>query len=139
MLYPYQKDWWALPGSLSLLHPTFSSLLFLSLSVSKRQEDNVQESHRTQTKRDCAGHWIELNLFTFRKSSTGRHHRIWNKSSQAQQQQYITDPSSRQRGHHKISNPQLSKENFKEKEKLVSGPDGDLTPGWLANWPSVIR
>jgi hypothetical protein len=26
-------------------------------------------------------------------------------------------------------NPQLSKENFKEKEKLVMGPDGGLTPG----------
>jgi uncharacterized membrane protein len=25
--------------------------------------------------------------------------------------------------------PQLSKENFKDKEKLVTGPDGGLTPG----------
>jgi hypothetical protein len=39
-----------------------------------------------------------------------------------QQQQYITDPSSRQRGYYNITNPQLSKENFKEKEKLVAGP-----------------
>jgi hypothetical protein len=29
---------------------------------------------------------------------------------------------------HKIRNPQLSKENFKEKEKLVTGTDGGLTP-----------
>jgi hypothetical protein len=38
-----------------------------------------------------------------------------------QQQQY-TNPSSRQRARYKIANPQLSKENFKEKEKLVAGP-----------------
>jgi hypothetical protein len=38
-------------------------------------------------------------------------------------------PPSRQRGCHKIIDPQLSKENFKEKEKLVKGPDGGLTPG----------
>jgi hypothetical protein len=37
--------------------------------------------------------------------------------------------SSRQRGRYKITNPQLSKENFKENEKLVTGPDGGLTPG----------
>jgi hypothetical protein len=36
-----------------------------------------------------------------------------------QKQQQITDPSSRQRGRYKITNPQLSKENSKEKEKLV--------------------
>jgi hypothetical protein len=36
-------------------------------------------------------------------------------SGEDQQQQYITDPSSRQRGRYKITNPQLSKENFKEK------------------------
>jgi hypothetical protein len=51
-------------------------------------------------------------------------------------QQYSTDPPSRQRGHHKIMNRQLSKEKFKEKEKLVTGPDsgppgqtGQLTIG----------
>jgi hypothetical protein len=33
-----------------------------------------------------------------------------------------SDPSSRQRGRYKITNPQLSKGNFKEKEKLVAGP-----------------
>jgi hypothetical protein len=38
------------------------------------------------------------------------------------QQQQITDPSSSQRGRYKITNPQLPKENFKEKEKLVTGP-----------------
>jgi hypothetical protein len=48
-----------------------------------------------------------------------------------QQQQQITDPSSRQGGRYKITNPQLSKENFKEKEKLVTDPDGGLTPGRL--------
>jgi hypothetical protein len=32
-----------------------------------------------------------------------------------------TDSFSRQRGRHKITNLQLSKENFKEKEKLVTG------------------
>jgi hypothetical protein len=30
---------------------------------------------------------------------------------------------------YKITSPQLSKENFKEKEKLVTGPDVGLTPG----------
>jgi hypothetical protein len=30
---------------------------------------------------------------------------------------------------YKITNQQLSKENFKEKEKLVTGPDCGLTPG----------
>jgi hypothetical protein len=29
----------------------------------------------------------------------------------------------------KQTNLKLSKENFKEKEKLVTGPDGGLTPG----------
>jgi hypothetical protein len=33
-----------------------------------------------------------------------------------------SDPSSRQRGCYKITIPELSKENFKEKEKLVVGP-----------------
>jgi hypothetical protein len=41
-----------------------------------------------------------------------------------EQQQEITDPSSRQRGSYKITNPQLSKENVKKKEKLVMGFDG---------------
>jgi hypothetical protein len=36
---------------------------------------------------------------------------------------------SRQRGRYKITNPRLCKENFKGKEKLVTGPDGGLTPG----------
>jgi hypothetical protein len=40
---------------------------------------------------------------------------------EAQQQKQITDPSPRQKGLHKITNPQLSKGNFKEKEKLVKG------------------
>jgi hypothetical protein len=38
------------------------------------------------------------------------------------------DPSSRQRGCYKITNPQLSKENFKEKEKFFGVLDGCLTP-----------
>jgi hypothetical protein len=51
-----------------------------------------------------------------------------------QQQQYNIDPSSRQRGRYKITNPQLSKENFKEKEKFVAGPR------WVpvADWLSVV-
>jgi hypothetical protein len=53
----------------------------------------------------------------------------WDCAGEAQQQQSITDPSPRQRGRYKIPNPQLSKENFKEKEKLMTGPDGSLTPG----------
>jgi hypothetical protein len=36
--------------------------------------------------------------------------------------QEITDPPSRQRWRYKIINPQLSKRNFEEKEKLVEGP-----------------
>jgi hypothetical protein len=38
---------------------------------------------------------------------------------EAKKQQEITDPSSRQRGCHNTANLQLSKEKFKEKEKLV--------------------
>jgi predicted nuclease of restriction endonuclease-like (RecB) superfamily len=45
-----------------------------------------------------------------------------NSAGEDQQQQYITDPFSRQTGHYKTTNPQLSKENFQEKEKLVAGP-----------------
>jgi hypothetical protein len=41
----------------------------------------------------------------------------------------MTETTSRQRGRYKIENPQLSKENVKEKEKLVTGRDGGLTPG----------
>jgi hypothetical protein len=50
-------------------------------------------------------------------------------AGEAKQQQWITNPSSRQRRRHKRINPQLSKENFKEKEKSVTGSDCDLTPG----------
>jgi hypothetical protein len=39
-------------------------------------------------------------------------------------------PSSRQRGRHIITNLQLSKKNFKEKEKLVTGSDCALTGAW---------
>jgi hypothetical protein len=45
-----------------------------------------------------------------------------------QQEQLIAYPSSRQRGRYNITVPQLSKENFKEKEKLVTGRDGCLVP-----------
>jgi hypothetical protein len=54
-----------------------------------------------------------------------------------QQQQQNTDPSSRQRGHYKITNPQLSKENFKEKEKLVAGPR--WVPDTKTDWPTDCR
>jgi hypothetical protein len=92
----------SIPNPIVVSLTTTPNFLF-SLSLSKRQEDNAQEARGTQTEKDCAGH--------------------------AQQQEQITDPSSRQRGGHEITNPQLSKENFKEKEKLVMGPDGGLTPG----------
>jgi hypothetical protein len=49
--------------------------------------------------------------------------------SEPKQHQKITYPSSRQRESHKITNPQLSKEDFKEKDKLVTGPNCGLTPG----------
>jgi hypothetical protein len=51
-------------------------------------------------------------------------------SGKAQKKLYskFTDPSSRQRGRYKTTNPQLSKGNFKEKEKLVAGPDGLPAP-----------
>jgi hypothetical protein len=55
-------------------------------------------------------------------------------ASEDQQQLQITDPSSRQRGCYKITNPQLSKENFKEKEKLVAGPR--WVPDTRTNWPT---
>jgi hypothetical protein len=41
----------------------------------------------------------------------------------------MTGTISRQRGIYKITNLHLSKENFKEKEKLVMDPDCGLTPG----------
>jgi hypothetical protein len=50
-------------------------------------------------------------------------------AGEAQQQQSITEPCALQRGRHKITNPRLSKENFKEKKELVMGRDGGLTPG----------
>jgi hypothetical protein len=52
----------------------------------------------------------------------------WDCAGEEQQRQLITDPSSRQRGRYKITNPQLSKDNFKEKEKSVTGLYGGLTP-----------
>jgi hypothetical protein len=36
---------------------------------------------------------------------------------------------SSERALHKITNPQLSDKNFKEKEKLLTGPECGLTPG----------
>jgi hypothetical protein len=39
------------------------------------------------------------------------------------------------RERHKLTNPQLSKENLKEKEKLVTGHDDDLTPGQTGRLP----
>jgi hypothetical protein len=41
----------------------------------------------------------------------------------------MTDLISRQRGCYKITNVQLSKENFEEKEKFATDPVGGLTPG----------
>jgi hypothetical protein len=35
----------------------------------------------------------------------------------------------RQERYHKITNPQLFKENFKKSEKLVTGPDGGTISG----------
>jgi hypothetical protein len=60
-------------------------------------------------------------------------------SGKAQKQlyKYITDPSSRQRGRYKITNPQLSKENFKEKQKLFTGPR--WAPDIRTDWPSDCR
>jgi hypothetical protein len=52
-----------------------------------------------------------------------------------QQQHSITDPSSRQRGRYKITNPQLSKDNFKEKEKLAVGPR--WVPDTKTDWPRL--
>jgi hypothetical protein len=51
--------------------------------------------------------------------------------------QKITDPSSRQRGCYKITNPQLFQENFKEKVKLVAGPR--WAPDTKTDWPTVGR
>jgi hypothetical protein len=53
------------------------------------------------------------------------------------QQQQITDSSSSQRGHYKITNPQLSTENFKEKEKLVTGLI--WVPNITTGWPTDCR
>jgi hypothetical protein len=51
--------------------------------------------------------------------------------------QQITDPSSRQRGRYKITNPQLSEGNFEEKEKLVAGPR--WVPDTKTDWPTDFR
>jgi hypothetical protein len=50
---------------------------------------------------------------------------------------FIIDPSYRQRGRYKVTNPQLSKENFKEKEKLVTGPR--WAPDTGTDWPTDCR
>jgi hypothetical protein len=52
-----------------------------------------------------------------------------------QQEQYITDTYSHQRRRYKITCPQLSKENFKEKEKLVAGPR--WAPDTKKDWPTA--
>jgi hypothetical protein len=59
-----------------------------------------------------------------------RPERDW--AGEDQQQLWITDPSSRQRGRYKITIPQLSKEHFKEKEKWVAGPR--WVPDTKKNW-----
>jgi hypothetical protein len=58
-------------------------------------------------------------------------------AGEAKQEQKITDPPSRQRGRHKITNTQLSKENFKEKETLVAGPR--LVLDTRTDWPTDCR
>jgi hypothetical protein len=54
-----------------------------------------------------------------------------------QQQEQITDQSSRQRGRYKITNPQLSKANLKEKDKLVVDPR--WVPDTKTDWPTDCR
>jgi hypothetical protein len=61
----------------------------------------------------------------------------WDCAGEDQQQQQITDPSFRQRGRYKITNPQLSEENFKKKEKLVVGPR--WVPDTKTDWPTDCR
>jgi hypothetical protein len=51
--------------------------------------------------------------------------------------QWITDPSSRQRGRYKITNTQMSEGNFKEKEKLVKSPR--WAPDTKTDWPTDCR
>jgi hypothetical protein len=48
--------------------------------------------------------------------------------------QEITDPTSRQRERYKITNSQLPKEYFKEKEKLVTDPR--WVPDTKTGWPT---
>jgi hypothetical protein len=54
-----------------------------------------------------------------------------------QQQHKISDPSSRQRGRYKKARLQLSKEDFKEKEKLVAGPR--WVPDTKTDWSTDCR
>jgi hypothetical protein len=60
-------------------------------------------------------------------------------SGKAQKQlyKYIIDPLSRQRGRYKLTKPQLSKGNFKEKEELVTGPR--WAPDSRTDWPTDHR
>jgi hypothetical protein len=47
------------------------------------------------------------------------------------------NPSSRQRGRYKVTKPQMTKENVKEKEKLIAGPG--WAPDTKTDWPTVCR
>jgi hypothetical protein len=81
---------------------TTPNFLF-SLSLYKKQKDNAHESRGIKTERDCAG--------------------------DAQQQLKSTDPTSRQRGRPASTNPQMSENTLRKKEKTLSRvPDGNLTP-----------
>jgi hypothetical protein len=55
-----------------------------------------------------------------------------------QQQEQVTDPSSRQRGRYKITNAQLSKENQGERKIGRESQMGAWHRDGLADWMSAV-
>jgi hypothetical protein len=73
---------------------------------------------------------LKVNNLTIGKDCAG----------EVQQQLYTTDPTSRRRGRPTSTNPQLSKDNLKNKENWSRFPDAFLTTrqtGRLTVWPLV--
>jgi hypothetical protein len=84
----------------------------------------------------CSGD-VTVTFFLWRTNRVFTYFHITyysNCSGETQQQLQFTDPSSHHRGHPIVTTPQLSKDNFKEREKKSWSrvPDSDLTPGQIS-------
>jgi hypothetical protein len=102
--------------------PPFSTLYYKSTIYYK-----LLLVDRTSTKtRHCAVHRYRFTAHLFNLYTAITHslllcsyeaiHTVSLGAGEEKQQQYITDPSSRQRGRYKMTIPQLSKDSIKEKE-----------------------